>query len=186
MQRMKHQRSVLAICLLGLAIAPSGLAATLPSANLKALSDAKCQHPAIQLPAGGTYRFMAIGFNPARQALLEDALHKAIELEKRHPSRVEAIEIPVVSSGYQSAAPAIKRFMKGKVADKGLLCRVYPFFTDVDRLRQLLAIPASVEWVFLLANPQGRVVWKSQKPLSAQDISQLDKLIASPAGKSSP
>ncbi len=148
-----------------------------PSLEAYQLSTKKAVTLPNQLPGGKT--FIALGFDPKQQALLEKGMLLAEPLRKTHPA-LNVIEIPVIESKYQSLRGTIDVFMKKAVKTPQFKDRVYPLFTNMAALKTKLGLPRHQEYAFLLIDQQGRVLWKSTAPpTSANFLTPLLPLLAS-------
>lgn len=111
------------------------------------------------------YVFIALGFNPKKQADLERGVALASQVAATSQPNLEVVEIAVLPQKYESSSAVIQNFMKATVQNKQNLANVYPLFDDVKTLKNTIGLNANQDMVFLLCNPQGEIVWKSpEKP----------------------
>jgi hypothetical protein len=122
------------------------------------------------LPNSAACTFMAIGFNPAKQKQLEQALLRAGSVKADMAAPWKTAEIPVIDLKYQDKAALIETFMKGQVKNKQLLPLVYPYYTNMGQLKRTVQLAPTDETLYLVVNAEGRMVWRQK---TAPTVEQL-------------
>lgn len=146
--------------------------------NLSPLSCTQNNRCKRSFPGAGQHTFVALGFSPARQEILEKGLRQALSLETRSPHKLKAFEIAVIPSSYSPVKTAVHTYMKNRVKDKTLYQRIYPWYTDSSALKKSLNLPSASEYAFLLLDPKGDVVWKTLKPLTEADLVVSNRILS--------
>lgn len=116
--------------------------------------------------------FIALGFHPKHQKLLENGMQVAKQLNAVDKT-LKIYEIPVIESRYKSIQATIRPLMKARVNNKNFLNAIYPLYTDSKALKTNLGLKNQTEYAFLLCNAQGKVLWFTESQLTASDISRL-------------
>jgi hypothetical protein len=145
---------------------PASADATFPPKTLVSLTGQKRAFFKPVESGGKTSRYIliALGFNPKKQAELEQGVTLASQVATTHPL-LEVVEIAVLPQKYEGSRGLIQNFMKAAVQNKKYLPQVYPLFDDVNALKRIFGLNAAQDMVFLLCNAKGEIVWKSpEKP----------------------
>lgn len=155
-------------------VAMSGLFGAVHAAQLPAFpTKGLASNQVLKLPPQSGWVFLAIGFHPRTQPVLERALLQVQPLKKQHPT-LQLAEIAVVDKGMFPDNGITRAFMRSQVKNKALMPLIYASFTDLRVLQNKLGLSGKQELVLLLVDATGKIQFLSTQPrLDAESLKRL-------------
>jgi hypothetical protein len=110
---------------------------------------------------------VAFGFDPKKQAQLENWLDEARRLAKEESafSNGQVIEVAVVAPHIQKFKTQLLPWMQGQIKKKELLPSVYVAFTPEQTLKSGLDLPKTSTVGLIVFNAKGQRHWQKADPL---------------------
>ena len=133
----------------------------------------------IPLPDGfeGRRNLIAIGFERAHQAAIDTWIDAADRLAARHPG-LRFYEVPTIYETNAVYRFWINNGMRRGIPSREARARTVTVYVDRVKFNKSLGIPDTDEIQVLLADADGRILWRTAGPASAAKLAELERALS--------